>query len=196
MRLLRSIMTGTARRAFVASLVPVALAAQQATGTIEGTVVDGGNRRPLQSVQVTITGTSQTIGSLTDAAGRFRINNVAAGERVVRARLIGYAPLSKTVNVQPGGIARVSFEIRPSAVQLNAVVTTGTGGSQVEARKLGSTVAAIEAPTSAPTSSLSDILQGREPGLMTMPSSGATGEGARIRVRGNASLSQSNEPIV
>lgn len=196
MSLLRSMMTGMARRAFVASLVPMALAAQQATGTIEGTVVDAGSRRPLQSVQVTITGTSQTIGSLTDAAGKYRINNVSAGERVVRARLIGYAPLSRTVNVQPGGIARVTFELRQSAVQLNAVVTTGTGGSQVEARKLGNTVAAIEAPTNTPTSSLSDILQGREPGLMTMPSSGATGEGARIRVRGNASLSQSNEPIV
>jgi len=29
-----------------------------------------------------------------------------------------------------------------------------------------------------------------------LPSSGMTGEGARIRIRGNASLSQSNEPIV
>src|SRR5687767_5725127 len=31
---------------------------------------------------------------------------------------------------------------------------------------------------------------------MALPSSGTTGEGTRIRIRGNASLSQSNEPIV
>ena len=31
---------------------------------------------------------------------------------------------------------------------------------------------------------------------MALPSSGTTGEGSRIRIRGNASLSQSNEPIV
>ncbi|MEK7239232.1 MAG: SusC/RagA family TonB-linked outer membrane protein [Gemmatimonadota bacterium] len=196
MSMISSAKAKLARRAFVASLMPMALAAQQATGTIEGTVIDAGSRRPLASVQVTITGTSQTIGNITDAAGKFRINNVSAGERNVRARLIGYAPQVKVVNVLPGRTATVAYELRQSAVELSAVVTTGTGGSQVEARKLGNTVAAVEAPTNAPISSLSDILQGREPGLMTMPSSGATGEGARIRVRGNASLSQSNEPIV
>src|SRR5437868_4337477 len=72
----------------------------------------------------------------------------------------------------------------------------GTGGSQVEARKLGNTVASIEPPKNAPISSFSDMLQGREPGVMALPSSGVTGEGSRIRIRGNASLSQSNEPIV
>ena len=76
------------------------------------------------------------------------------------------------------------------------MVTTGTGGSQIEARKLGNTVAAVQAPENAPISSFSDILQGREPGVVLLPSSGATGEGSRIRIRGSASLSQSNEPIV
>jgi len=47
-----------------------------------------------------------------------------------------------------------------------------------------------------PVSSFSDLIQGREPGLVGLPSSGTTGEGARIRIRGSASLSQSNEPIV
>ncbi|MHB8837710.1 MAG: SusC/RagA family TonB-linked outer membrane protein [Gemmatimonadaceae bacterium] len=185
-----------ARGMIMGALLPMTLAAQQATGTVTGSVVDAGTRRPVPNVQVTITGTSQTIGSMTDQTGRFRINNVVAGERNVRARLIGYAPLVKVVNVRPGTTATVTFEIRQSAIELNAVVTTGTGGSQVEARKLGNTVAAVEAPVAAPIASFSDVLQGREPGLMAMPSSGATGEGARIRVRGNASLSQSNEPIV
>ena len=43
---------------------------------------------------------------------------------------------------------------------------------------------------------MSAVLQGREPGLVGLPSGGMTGEGARIRIRGNASLSQSNEPII
>ena len=45
-------------------------------------------------------------------------------------------------------------------------------------------------------SDVSNILQGREPGLVGLPSGGLTGEGAKIRIRGNASLSQSNEPII
>lgn len=187
---------GRALRMLLAALLPAALAAQQATGTITGTVIDVGSRRPMPSVQVTVTSTSQTIGAMTDAGGRFRINNVAAGDRNVRARLIGYAPVIKPVKVVAGQMARVDFELQQSAVELGAVVTTGTGGAQVEARKLGNTVAAVTAPANMPISSFADVLQGREPGLMALGSSGTTGEGARIRIRGNASLSQSNEPIV
>lgn len=196
MSIFKSAMAGRALRAMLAAVLPAALAAQQATGTVEGTVIDVGSRRPMPNVQVTITGTSQTIGAMTDGSGRYRINNVSAGQRNVRARLIGFAPVVKQVNVTAGQTTKVDFEIQQSAIELGAVVTTGTGGAQVEARKLGNTVAAVEAPANAPIASFSDVLQGREPGLMALPSSGTTGEGARIRIRGNASLSQSNEPIV
>ena len=40
------------------------------------------------------------------------------------------------------------------------------------------------------------MIAGREPGVVSLPSSGYTGEGARIRIRGSASLSQLNEPII
>jgi TonB-linked SusC/RagA family outer membrane protein len=172
------------------------VAAAQATGTVEGTVTDAGHKRPLAGVQVTIVGTGATVGAMTNAQGVYRILNVTPGQRTVRARLIGYGPVTKTVEVTAGGTATATIELAQSAVELTAVVTTGTGGSQVEARKLGNTVASIEPPANAPISSFSDVLQGREPGVMALPSSGTTGEGTRIRIRGNASLSQSNEPIV
>jgi TonB-linked SusC/RagA family outer membrane protein len=181
--------------AVLAFLFPSALVAQ-GTGTITGTVIDAGSRRPIGSAQVTIVGTGSTVGAVTNGQGVFRILNVAPGSRTVRARIIGYAPVLKTVEVALGGTATVSFELNPSAIELTAVVTTGTGGSQVEARKLGNTVASVQAPENAPIASFSDILQGREPGVMALPSSGTTGEGTRIRIRGSASLSQSNEPIV
>lgn len=181
--------------AVAAFVIPNALAAQ-ATGTIEGTITASGNKRPLMGVQVTIAGTSATVGAVTNAQGAFRILNVVPGTRTLRTRLIGYAPTTRTVEVTAGGTATVNFELSQSAVELTAIVTTGTGGSQVEARKLGNTIATVEAPRNAPISSFSDVLQGREPGVMALPSSGLTGEGTRIRIRGNASLSQSNEPIV
>ena len=183
---------------FVA-LMSVALpsaAFAQGTGTVEGTVIDAASQRPLANVQVSVQGTGATVGALTTAQGTFRIPNVAVGQQTVRARLIGYAAATTTAQVTAGAIARVRVELRQSAIELSAVVTTGTGGSQVEARKLGNTVASVEMPANAPISSFSDALQGREPGLMMLPSSGTTGEGARIRIRGNASLSQNNEPIV
>lgn len=175
--------------------LPSALVAQ-GTGTVEGTIIDAASQRPLSNVQVSIQGTGSTVGALTTPQGTFRIPNVAVGQQTVRARLIGYAATTGTVQVVAGQIGRVSIELRQSAIELSAVVTTGTGGSQVEARKLGNTVASVEMPTNVPVASFSDALQGKEPGLMLLPSSGTTGEGARIRIRGNASLSQNNEPIV
>src|SRR5688572_10968816 len=181
--------------AVAAFAIPNAVAAQ-ATGTIEGTISASGNKRPLAGVQVTIAGTGATVGATTNAQGSFRILNVVPGTRTLRTRLIGYAPVTRTVEVTAGGTATANIELSQSAVELTAIVTTGTGGSQVEARKLGNTVASLEPPANAPITSFSDILQGREPGVMALPSAGTTGEGTRIRIRGNASLSQSNEPIV
>ena len=181
--------------ALLSAALPGALLAQ-GTGTVEGTVIDASSQRPLANAQVSIQGTGATVGALTNAQGTFRIPNVAIGQQTVRARLIGYAAGTGSVQVTAGAIGRVTIQLRQSAIELSAVVTTGTGGSQVEARKLGNSVASVEMPTNAPIPSFSDALQGREPGLMILPSSGTTGEGARIRIRGNASLSQNNEPIV
>ncbi|MGQ0648681.1 MAG: SusC/RagA family TonB-linked outer membrane protein [Gemmatimonadaceae bacterium] len=82
-----------------------------------------------------------------------------------------------------------------SALQLEQVVVTGSGQA-VEVKRLGNTVATVQAPQFAPIANATELLQGREPGLVGLPSSGLTGEGARIRIRGNASLSMSNEPII
>lgn len=176
-------------------LLPGVIAAQ-ATGTLEGTVLDAGSKRPVANVQVTIVGTGALVGAPTNAQGFYRILNVASGPRTVRARLIGYAPTQKATNVAAGAATTLNFDLQQSAIELTAVVSTGTGGSQVEARKLGNSVASVQAPPNAPIQSFSDVLAGREPGVVLLPSSGISGEGARIRIRGNASLSQSNEPIV
>ena len=168
--------------------------AAQGTGTVEGTVIDAGTRQPLAGAQVTIVGSS--LRAQTTSNGGFRLTQVAAGQQQVRARGLGFTPITRVVTVASGETVRADFELARSAIELAAVVTTGTGGSVVEARKLGNTVAAIEPPPNAPIVSLSDMLQGREPGVVSLPSTGLVGEGARIRIRGNASLSQSNEPIV
>ena len=71
-------------------------------------------------------------------------------------------------------------------------------GIATEKRKLGNTIATLDASTldNAPISDFSQMIAGREPGVVAMPSSGATGEGAAIRIRGSSSLSQLNEPII
>jgi len=171
------------------------LAAQAAGGTVQGTVIDGSTKQPLANAQVSIVGTRS--GALTNSAGVYRIPGVAAGQTEVRVRLIGFAPTTKSTTVTEGQSSEVDFSLSQSAISLTDVVVTGTGGA-VEERKLGNTVAKVDLTDLqfAPISSPSEVLQGRVPGVATLPSGGLTGEGARIRIRGNASLTQSNEAIV
>ncbi|MGQ0766602.1 MAG: SusC/RagA family TonB-linked outer membrane protein [Gemmatimonadota bacterium] len=176
----------------IAALVPGAAAAQ-ATGTVEGSVLETGSGRPLGNAQVFVAGT--TLGALTNGQGFYRITGAPARQLEVRVRLIGYAPAVKSAVVTANQTATVDFSLSVSALQLEQVVVTGSGQA-VEVKKLGNTVATIQPPAFAPISSPTELLQGREPGLVGLPSSGLTGEGARIRIRGNASLAMSNEPIV
>lgn len=164
-----------------------------ASGVVEGRVTEANTGRALQGVQVLVVGTQ--LGAVSTASGQFRIINVPTRQVEVRARLVGFAPATQPATVTAGAPAVVNFRLQASALQLEQVVVTGTG-QQVETKRLGNTVAVIQPPEAAPINSTSEILQGREPGLVGLPSGGLAGEGARIRIRGNASLSQSNEPIV
>ncbi len=190
----RQTLTSVAALAITMALPP-ALFGQQATGVggIEGTIREVGTGRPLEGVQIGVTGAN--IGATTNGRGQYRIQNVPARTVELRIRFVGFTPMNRTVIVTAGQIKTADFDISQSVLQLEAVVTTGTGGA-VEVKKLGNTIGNIEPPKYAPINTPSEMLQGKEPGLVGLPSSGMTGEGARIRIRGNASLSQSNEPII
>ena len=164
-------------------------------GTVTGTVYDATDGDPLPGVNVLVQGT--TIGASTNADGEYTIENVPTGTQTIEARFVGFRTMTRQVNVQSGQTVEVNFEMSESAVNLNEVVVTGTGGP-VEKKKLGNSIGSIDASEleTAPISSFSEVLQGREPGVVGLPSGGLTGEGTRIRIRGSASLSQSNEPIV
>lgn len=170
-------------------------AAAQATGTLVGTVRDAASQRPLEAAQVYIGGTG--VGALTNAAGRFLLLNVPAGEHVLVAELVGYRSGSETVTVAAGQSVVANFAMDQTAISLDQIVVTGAGVATAR-KKLGNTVASIDASTleNAPIANFSQMIAGREPGVVLSPTSGSTGEASRIRIRGSASLSQSNEPII
>ena len=167
----------------------------QGAGSIAGQVTEEGSLRPLPSAQVFIEGTG--IGTFTNASGDFVLLNVPAGEQTLTVRLVGYRQASETVTVAGGDTETVDFALIVTAVQMDEIVVTGTGVA-TEKRRLGHTIATLDAAEleNAPISDFSQLIAGREPGVVALPSSGYTGEGARIRIRGSASLSQLNEPIV
>jgi len=163
-------------------------------GKIVGNITDADTNEPLIGATVLIQGTIN--GVITDIDGNFEFANVDAGNYTLEASYTGFGTVSQEVTVTDG-IATVDYSLFTSATELDEIVVTGTGGP-VEKKRIGNSIGTISTKRleDMPINSFSDILQGREPGIVAFPGGGLTGEGAQIRIRGNASLSQLNEPII
>ncbi|MEO6445115.1 MAG: SusC/RagA family TonB-linked outer membrane protein, partial [Gemmatimonadaceae bacterium] len=169
------------------------LGAQDSQGSINVRVTQAEGGAPLDQVQVLIIGT--TLGGLTNADGRFTFRSVAPGSHTVRVLRVGFSEQKKNVSVVAGQAASLTFSLTQVALTLSPVVTTATG----ETRKveLGNNVAQIDAAKvmeTAPVGNVMDLLNSRAAGV-TVTSGTQTGSGARIRIRGQNSLSLSNDPI-
>jgi TonB-dependent starch-binding outer membrane protein SusC len=177
-----------------AALSPVDGAGQQ-PGRIAGTVRDSGTNLLLSGAQVFIPGTS--FGTITNTDGRFLLPNVPAGDVMVRVEVLGYNALEQTITVPAGGSATVEFVLQSSALQLEELVVTATGmRRKVEIGNALSTIDAAAEVSVRPIQNISDLLQSRATGVQVIGSSGSTGMGSRIRIRGANSASLSNEPVI
>jgi TonB-linked SusC/RagA family outer membrane protein len=129
--------------------------------------------------------------------GRFLLLNVPAGEQTINVQLIGYSEGSQTVTVTAGGTATVNFNLREQALSLEGVVVTGTAG-QARRREIGNQISSVgsdDIEISAVVQT-SDVLQGRTTGIQINNHGGQVGSGSQIRLRGNNSLTQSNNPLI
>lgn len=194
-----SLIRTLAAAAVLALIRPVsplsALSAQEA-GTIAGTVSAAGTQEPLAGAQIVLVGTTQ--GATSDERGRFRLTGLtgAVGTQVsLDVRRIGYRETRIQARV---GDTNLGVQLAVNPASLDAVVVTGTPGA-TEKRALGnaiSTVNAAEVTQIAPVSNMQQLLNGRAPGVVIMPTSGAVGTGSQVRVRGLASFSLGNNPLL
>ena len=167
----------------------------QQDGTIVGRVIDAATQQPIPDAQVGIVGGAR--GGRTSEDGMYRIAGVSPGTVQVRALRIGYQPSSQSVIVEPGGTATADFALAVTATTLDQVVITATGQEQ-RLRETGSSVSniALEDVNLAPIQSFSQVLAGRATGVSVLQSSGTSGTGTRIRIRGANSVSLNNEPLI
>lgn len=183
-------------RAFAVGATLLALvggsAAAQQTG-VSGRVTDASSGRPVATANVTIAGTN--LGTQTNADGVFTIRGVTPGTVTVRVLSIGFADQTQQVTVTAGQMATANFDLRPSALALPPVVVTATG--EQRRVELGNAIAHVDAAELTKTSSvtnMADLLTARAAGVMVVPGT-QTGAGVRVRIRGNSSISLSNNPI-
>ncbi len=190
----RASATGLGMALALAAAAFVSPLSAQDTGTITGSVLDESGGQLLGSVQVYLNDTG--LGTLTNQAGRFIILNVPAGTYTMTAERIGFATQTAEVTVTAGATVEQNFALFAEALGLDAIVVTGTAGA-ARRREVGNTIAEVvldDVPE--PPISVDGLLQARVPGMSVMQGSGNAGSGARIRLRGNVSVAQSNQPLV
>ena len=96
------------------------LAAQEATGKLEGTVTDQSGA-PIANAQVSLVGTA--FSAPTSDKGYYFLNNVPAGTYTLRARFIGYTAAEiQGVRVLGGQTITQNVKLTPSAVAIGPVV--------------------------------------------------------------------------
>ena len=163
------------------------------TGTVTGTVTSE-NGQLLAAAQVSVVGS--TLGTRTGMDGRYTVVNVPAGPQRIRVQFIGHRPADQAVTVTAGGSVTLNFTMRSQALALDAIVVTGTG-SAARNREIGNSVSQIDmAKVQMPSSNIGQLLQGRTTGMTVMPSSAMAGSGSMIRLRGNVSVTMSNQPLI
>lgn len=102
------------------ALVLVTLVHAGTDGLIEGVVRDASTGEPIIGAVVTIVGT--TVGTVTDAEGRYRISPLRAGVYDVRMAHIGYrATIVRSVRVLADLRTTVNADLEPSSVEMEAV---------------------------------------------------------------------------
>ncbi|MBA3521943.1 MAG: SusC/RagA family TonB-linked outer membrane protein [Gemmatimonadales bacterium] len=189
---MRQSLLGAALLCFGLVAAPDAVLAQQ--GSITGLVTDEATGDPLEAARVVLVGSNRI--EATNREGRYTFRNVGPGNYQVRALRLGYNPETDSAAVAPGETVALDFALAPSPVQLDEIVTTATGQqSRLEIGNSVSTIDAARVAEEAPITEFGNLLTGRAAGVQVLKSSGATGTGSKIRIRGSNSVSLSNEPL-
>jgi TonB-linked SusC/RagA family outer membrane protein len=175
---------------FIGLLVP-AVAAQQ-TGTVQGTVTNKQNGKPVVGANVFIQSINK--GSATNADGKFTINDVPYGKYKLRVSFIGFTTKNITINVNQSTVT-VNTTLSSSTAKLNNIVVTAQGVKQTE-RSIGSSVQEVTGNELAEshTSNFSASLQGKVAGL-NINQSPTIGGSSNVIMRGIKSITGNNQPL-
>ncbi|MDI3320908.1 SusC/RagA family TonB-linked outer membrane protein [Pinibacter soli] len=156
---------------------------------IEGTVRNA-TGTPLPGVSVMIKGSK--LGTTTDAKGQFKLQ---VPDESKNATLIFSQVGFKDQKVSISGKSQIDITLKEEAKALNEVVVIGYG--TVKKKDLTGSVASVKGEDLAnvPALNVMESIQGKIPGADITRSSGQTGSGVNVTLRGNRSIQGSNSPL-
>jgi len=165
------------------------------TGSISGVVSERSSGDPLPGANLLIS--ELEFGASTDADGQYTIDNIPAGTYSIRVNFVGFSQLEQTFEIQDGENKELNFSLRSDVLGLDQVMVTARGASSAR-REIGSAISSIstEDLAEAPIQNMSQMLQGRVAGAQVQMGGGKSGQGSTIVLRGAASISQNNEPLI
>lgn len=170
----------------MAMLLLLALPAIAQKITVHGTVIDEYGE-PLIGATVMEKGTSN--GTAADFDGNFTIT--VPGNAILVVSYVGYDPMDVPVN----GRTEITVEMKENATMLNETVVIGYGSVKKSDATGSVAIVKPDEVEAGLATSVQDMLVGQTPGVVVTTAGGPQGE-ANIRIRGGASLSASNDPLI
>lgn len=170
------------------SLLSFTVSFSQNNFKVSGKVLDEAGK-PVSGVSVLLKGT--TTGTTTTSDGSFELM-VPSGKAVLTISSVGYVQQDVEINNRN----LISISLVSASSSLQDVVVVGYGSrKRVEVTGATSSVSG-ERLRNVQTANISTALQGQVAGANVTQNTFRPGGGSSIRIRGNRSLSASNDPLV
>ena len=165
--------------------IPSILLAQS---TVSGTVTDKANALPLPGVNILVKGTS--VGTTSDFDGNYTIS--AKSGDVIVFSYVGF----KTQEITYNGQSKLNVTLTEDAAQLDEIVLIGYGSTTKQDATGAVEKISTEEFNKGAIVSPEQLLAGKSAGVRVTSNNGAPGGGSEIRIRGGASLSANNSPLI
>jgi len=159
-----------------------------AQNTVSGTIKDDSGM-PLPGVSVMVKGTDK--GTATDFDGNYSLD--VEDDAILVISFMGY----ETVEVFVEGQTVINITMNADTATLDEVVVTAQGIKKSK-KALGYAIAEVDSKEVAelPEPDLAKALQGKVAGVSIGTTSGQSGSGSNIQIRGSISINQSNDPLI
>ncbi len=173
---------------FIVETVPVEQPIQQNERTITGTVKAKGEPAGLPGVAIMVKGTNK--GTTSDINGQYNLKVPDEANTLVFS-FLGMTTVEVDINAR----TIIDIVMQSSNVDMDEVVVTGF--QNIDRREFTGSVQKVKMADlqQKGVESVDKLLQGQVAGVQIENVSGTTGSRAKIRIRGNSSISGNREPL-